>query len=397
MNALEWRSTISLGSVYALRMVGMFMILPVFALYARSLPGQVTPLEEGFTLGLYGLVQAVLQIPFGIASDRWGRKPVIVTGMLLFALGSFIAGATHDIHWIMLGRAVQGAGAVSAAVSALVADTTRPEVRTTAMAILGAGMGVSFILAMVLGPVFEGWIGVNGIFHMTGVLALLSIPLVLFVVPNAPPAEKRVANMEAAIHDTQLLRLDGGVFLLHLLMAGLFQAAPFAILQTLGLPVEKHWQVYLPVLIISIVPVFPLIRWAEKRGKTKPVFLGAVATLGVGLLLAAAGHTVAAGLWAAMLVFFVAFNYLEGSLPSMISRRAPASQKGAALGVFSTAQVLGGAIGAPLGGFLYGHGGLGLAFAGPALLTVLWLSFAAGQTPPPDAVRATAEPARPGA
>ena len=395
MNALEWRSTISLGSVYALRMVGMFMILPVFALYARSLPGQVTPLQEGFTLGLYGLVQAFLQIPFGIASDRWGRKPVIVAGMLLFALGSFIAGSTHDIYWIMLGRAVQGAGAVSAAVSALVADTTRAEVRTTAMAILGAGMGVSFILAMVLGPVFEGWIGVNGIFHMTGVLALLSIPLVLFVVPNAPPAEKRVANMEAAIHDTQLLRLDGGVFLLHLLMAGLFQAAPYAILQTLGLPVEKHWQVYLPVLIISIVPVFPLIRWAEKRGQTKPVFLGAVATLGVALLLAAAGHTVAAGLWTAMLVFFVAFNYLEGSLPSMISRRAPASQKGAALGVFSTAQVLGGAIGAPLGGYLYQHGGLGLAFAAPALLTALWLSFAAGQTPPPDAVHKDPGAARP--
>src|SRR5882672_8051445 len=151
MNALEWRSTIALGSVYALRMVGMFMILPVFALYASSLPGGVTPLEEGFTLGLYGLVQAFLQIPFGIASDRWGRKPVIVVGMLLFALGSFIAGSTHEIGWIMLGRAVQGAGAVSAAVSALVADTTRAEVRTTAMAILGAGMGVSFILAMVLG------------------------------------------------------------------------------------------------------------------------------------------------------------------------------------------------------------------------------------------------------
>ncbi len=395
MNALEWRSTIALGSVYALRMVGMFMILPVFALYARSLPGQVTPFEEGFTLGLYGLVQAVLQIPFGIASDRWGRKRVIVAGMLLFALGSFIAGSTHDIHWIMLGRAVQGAGAVSAAVSALVADTTRAEVRTTAMAILGAGMGVSFILAMVLGPVFEGWIGVNGIFHMTGVLALLSIPLVLFVVPNAPPAEKRVANMEAAIADTQLLRLDGGVFLLHLLMAGLFQAAPYAIERTLGLPVAKHWHIYLPVLIISIVPVFPLIRWAEKRGHTKPVFLGAVATLGVALLLAAAGHTVAAGLWAAMLVFFVAFNYLEGSLPSLISRRAPASQKGAALGVFSTAQVLGGAIGAPLGGYLYEHGGLVLAFAAPALLSVLWLSFAAGQTPP-EAISPAAEAARSG-
>jgi len=397
MNALEWRATIALGAVYALRMVGMFMILPVFALYARSLPGGVTPLEEGFTLGLYGLVQAFLQIPFGIASDRWGRKPVIVIGMLLFGLGSFIAGSTHEIHWIMLGRAVQGAGAVSAAVSALVADSTRAEVRTTAMAILGAGMGVSFILAMVLGPVFEGWIGVNGIFDMTGVLALLSIPLVLFVVPNAPPAEKRVANMEAAIHDTQLLRLDVGVFLLHLLMAGLFQAAPYAIVQTLGLPVEKHWQVYLPVLIISIVPVFPLIRWAEKRGHTKPVFLGAVATLGVALLLAAAGHALAAGLWTALVVFFVAFNYLEGSLPSMISRRAPASQKGAALGVFSTAQVLGGAIGAPLGGLLYEHGGLALAFAGPALLSALWLSFAAGQTPPPDVVPRNAEAARPGA
>lgn len=381
MNALEWRCTLALGSVYALRMVGMFMILPVFALYARSLPGQVTPLEEGFTLGLYGLVQALLQIPFGIASDRWGRKPVIVVGMLLFALGSFIAGSTRDIHWIMLGRAIQGAGAVSAAVSALVADTTRAEVRTTAMAILGAGMGVSFILAMVLGPVFEGWIGVNGIFHMTGVLALLSIPLVLFAVPSAPRAEKRVANMEAAMADTQLLRLDAGVFLLHLLMAGLFQAAPYAIERTLGLPVAQHWHVYLPVLLVSIVPVFPLIRWAEKRGHTKSVFLGAVATIGVALLLAAAVYAMVAGLWASVLLFFVAFNYLEGSLPSLISRRAPPSQKGAALGVFSTAQVLGGAIGAPLGGYLYEHGGLALAFAAPSVLCLLWLWLANGQAP----------------
>jgi MFS family permease len=394
MNALEWRATLSLGAIYALRMVGMFMILPVFQLYARSLPGEVSPALAGMAFWMYGLVQALLQIPFGIASDRWGRKPVIVAGMLLFALGSVIAGSTHAIHWIMAGRAVQGAGAVSAAVSALVADTTRVQVRTTAMAILGAGMGLAFILAMVLGPVFYGWIGVNGIFYLTAVLALLSIPLVVFAVPNAPRSDRGGSGIGQVLADGQLMRLNGGVFMLHAMMMGLFQAAPYAIVQTLGLPVPLHWHIYLPVLLVSIVPIFPLIRWAESHGQVRPVLLGAIACLGIALVLAAVGYSQVVGLWAAMLLFFAAFNYLEGSLPSMISRRAPLSQKGAALGVFSTAQVLGGA-GAPLGGLLYEHLGLAGAFVGTALLAPAWLAFAWRLEPPPTTAAAAHASATP--
>jgi predicted MFS family arabinose efflux permease len=270
-------------------------------------------------------------------------------------------------------------------VAALVADLTRSSVRTVAMAILGAGVGFAFLVAMVLGPVFSGWIGVDGIFRMTGVLALLAIPLVLFAVPREPDVRQAksgsVWDFRWALTDPQLLRYYGGVFLLHMMMMILFQAAPYAMIKTLGLPVARHWLVYLPVMIASTLPVFPLIRWAEGKGHAKPVFLSAIAVLGLALLIAAAASTVPIGLWAAMLLFFFAFTYLEGSLPSMISRYAPPSQKGAALGVFSTAQVLGGA-GAPLGGYLYQHWGLAAAFAGPALLSVIWLSFAVGQAAP---------------
>jgi MFS family permease len=389
MNRSEIRATATLSLIYALRMFGMFMILPVFALYARDLPGGATPLQIGLAIGAYALVQAFLQIPFGMLSDRIGRKPVIVSGLLLFAIGSAVAGSTHDIHWIILGRAIQGAGAISGAVSALLADVTRPQVRTQAMAILGAGIGLSFIIALVLGPILDGLIGVAGIFWMTGVLALLAIPVVLRGVPDVPlptaDAGRTLRSLKSALADSQLLRLDGGILLLHAMMTCLFLAAPMAIEQTLGLPAPRHWEVYLPVLLISILPVFPLIRWVEPRGYAKPAFIAAVATLGIALLLAAATHAHATGLFAALLVFFVAFNYLEGSLPSMISRRAPLAQKGAALGVYSTAQFLGGFFGSQLGGFMLGHvgwgGGIGGVFAAAAVLSVLWLSFAVGLVP----------------
>ena len=387
MNRSETRATAALSLIYALRMLGMFMILPVFALYARDLPGGATPLQIGLAIGLYGLVQAVLQIPIGMLSDRIGRKPIIVGGLLVFAIGSAIAGSTHDIHWILLGRTVQGAGAISGAVSALLADVTRPQVRTQAMAILGAGMGLSFILALVLGPVVSGWIGVAGIFWATGGLALLAVPVVLRGIPDVPlpsaDASRTLGSLRTALADPQLLRLDGGIFLLHAMMTCLFIAAPIAIEQTLGLPSPRHWEVYLPVLLVSVMPVFPMIRWIESSGRGKPAFVGAVATVGLALLLAAATHRHITGLFAALLVFFVAFNYLEGSLPSMISRRVPASQKGAALGLYSSAQFLGGFAGGSLGGFALGHYGIGGVFAVAAVLSLLWLSFAVGLVPLP--------------
>lgn len=388
MNSLEWRAVLGLGAVYALRMIGMFMILPVFALYARSLPGGVSDLQIGLAMGAYGLMQACLQVPLGMASDRWGRKPMIVLGMLVFAAGSFIAGASQDIHWILVGRVIQGAGAVSSVVAALLADVTRVQVRTVAMAIVGVGMGVSFILAMVLGPLVSGWIGVDGIFTLTGVLALLAVPMVIWFVPPAPPLAARVGGFRVAFMDPQLLRLDGGILLLHACMTALFLAAPFAIEQTLALASVQHWKVYLPVLLLSILPVFPLVRWAEGRGHARKIFLGSITLLSIALALAGLMHGSVTGLLAALLLFFIAFNYLEGSLPSTISRIAPVQQRGAALGVYSTAQVLGGGIGGPLGGFALHHWGVTGVFCAAAVLPLLWLVFA---MPAPQPVVVAAE------
>lgn len=382
MNALEVRATVGLALIYALRMLGMFMILPVFALFAQGLPVPGTAFQIALAIGIYGVVQAVLQIPLGMLSDRIGRKPVIVAGMLLFALGSFVAGMSEDLFWITVGRAVQGLGAVSSAVSALLADLTRDAVRTTAMAILGAGMGLAFIGALVAGPVLAGVIGVPGIFALTGVLALLAIPVALWLVPAAPKPAASNAGALSVLADGQLLRLDGGILLLHALLTGLFLTVPFAIADTLALPSEKHWQLYLPVLALSILPVFPLVRAAEQRERTRGLFLGMIVTLGVSLLLLAQWHGLAVGLVAALALFFVAFNTLEGLLPSMISRLAPADRRGAALGVYASAQFLGPMIGGSLVGAAKGHWGLGAAFACAALLPLFWLTFAIRQTPP---------------
>lgn len=382
MNALEWRAVLGLGALYALRMVGMFMILPVFALYARDLPGGAEPWQVGFAIGVYGLTQAVLQIPLGMASDRIGRKPVILAGMSVFALGSLVAGLADGIGWIMVGRALQGAGAVSSAVAALLADVTRDSVRTTAMAILGAGMGLAFILALVLGPVVAGWIGVDGIFFMTAVLALASLPLVLFGVPTPEAPRASAGGLREALADPQLLRLDGGILLLHAAMTALFVVLPPTLVDVLGVPAGAHWQLYAPVLALSVLPVFPLIRWSERRGRLRGVFVGAVALLAFALGVAALGHARLPLLVAALLAFFVAFNFLEGSLPSMISRLAPRERRGAALGAYSTAQFLGPVLGGSTAGLALQLAGPAGAFGVAALFPLLWLAFAGRLRPP---------------
>jgi len=283
MTALERRATASLAGIYGLRMLGMFIILPVFALYAETLPGGRDHTLVGIALGAYGLTQAILQIPFGWASDRFGRKPTIVVGLLLFAFGSFVAAWAPNIWWTIAGRSIQGAGAISAAVIALTADLTRHEVRTRAMAAIGMTIGATFALSLILGPVLKAWIGVPGIFVLTGVLALGAIVVLKRRVPDPDPAHVHprapgLAAFGKVLADGQLLRLNYGIFALHALLMALFVQVPFA-LRDAGLVAEAHWKVYLPVMVGSVLLMLPLLRAADRPARSKAVFMGAVLIL----------------------------------------------------------------------------------------------------------------------
>ena len=399
MTALELRSSFTLAGVFGLRMLGLFIILPVFALYAETLPGGRDHTLVGIALGAYGLTQAVLQIPFGWLSDRWGRKPTIYLGLLLFALGSVVAASATSIGWVIAGRVLQGAGAISAAVIALASDLTRDEVRTKAMAIIGITIGVTFALSMVLGPVLGRWIGVPGIFALTGVLALGAIAVVRFRVPDPvavvgiAPDRPRFADV---LRDPQLARLNVGIFVLHAVLMALFVVVPFA-LRGAGLEGNAHWKVYLPVMLGAFVLMAPVMAISERRGKQKPAFVGAVVLLAIAeVILAMMGASVLA-IAGALLVFFTAFNLLEASLPSLISRIAPAEAKGTAVGVYSSIQFLGTFVGAATGGWLSQHHGAPAVFVFCGALTLVWFGVALGmnvpvlrtlQVPPMDAGRA---------
>jgi predicted MFS family arabinose efflux permease len=379
MNALEWRATLALGAIYALRMLGVFMILPVFELYAHDLAGHPSPQAIAFALTASGLTQAVFQIPLGRLSDRVGRRPVIAIGMAIFAIGSLVAGLSDRIEIIALGRAIQGAGAISSAVTALLADVTRVQVRTTAMAVMGAGMGFAFVLALILGPVVDGVIGVPGIFRMTAVLSLLSLPLIWWAAPQpelAATRANRAGGFGGAFTDKELLRLNGGILILHALVPCVFMAVPSLIEQQFGWPAPQHWKIYLPVLVGTLILALPLMRKAD-QGAARPLMLGAVATLGAGLFIA--GHWSGQfALVAGLALFFMAFNLLEGLLPSRVSRQAPPDQKGAALGVYATAQFLGQPLGGALGGWTLQHYGPSAVLAVAACLPLIWLVIAYG-------------------
>jgi MFS family permease len=329
MTAHERRAAMSLAGIFGLRMLGMFLILPVFALYAKTLPGGESHTLVGLALGMYGLTQALLMIPFGMASDKYGRKPVIIVGLVIFALGSFLAAWASDIHTVILGRALQGAGAISAAVTALLADLTREEKRTQAMAMIGSTIGLAFAFSLAAGPAFYRWIGVPGIFAMTGVLALLAIGVIKFVTPDPgkvafhSDAEANPARLKDVFRNGELLRLNWGIFALHAAQMAMFVVVPFALVQSGGLDAQHHWQVYLPVLLISLVLMVPAIIYGEKGGRMKPVFVAAVALMLCAQLLLALTMQHFWGVVAALLLYFIAFNTLEASLPSLVSKIAP--------------------------------------------------------------------------
>lgn len=389
MSPLELRASVGLASIYGLRMLGMFLILPVFALWAETLPGGENHTLIGIALGAYGLTQALLQLPFGMASDRWGRKRVIYAGLLLFAAGSFIAAVAQDLYVVTLGRIIQGAGAISAAVTALLADLTREEHRTKAMAMIGATIGLTFALSLIAGPALYHLISIPGIFALTGVLALAAIGVVRTIVPDPreshfhSDAEAAPAKLRDVLRDPQLLRLDFGIFALHAAQMAMFVVVPFLLREAGGLDANHHWQVYLPVMIASFVLMVPAIIFAEKRAHLKEVFVASVALmLAAQLLFVAAGHSFA-GIVTVLVIYFVAFNVLEASLPSIISKIAPASAKGTAMGVYNTTQSLGFFVGGALGGWLSHRFGPPAVFLFGAVLMAVWLLLAAGMKRPP--------------
>jgi MFS family permease len=388
MTRAEKRAASGLAAIFGLRMLGMFLILPVFALYAEDLPGGDNHTLVGLALGMYGLTQAILMLPFGMASDRIGRKKVIIFGLIVFALGSFVAATASDIYWTIFGRALQGAGAISAAVTAMLADLTREEHRTKAMALVGSTIGMVFAVSLVAGPALNRVIGVPGIFALTGVLALAAIWVVKVWVPDPADshfhadAQANPAKLIDVLKDSQLARLDFGIFALHAAQMAMFVVVPVA-LKNSGLAADHHWAVYLPVLLGSFVLMVPAIIYGEKRGQMKPVFVGAVALM----LLAQLGLAFGIGhFWSivwALFFYFVAFNLLEASLPSLISKLAPVSAKGTAMGVYNTAQALGLFFGGVFGGWLAQHHGFAAVFIFCVLLMAVWLLASLSMTPPP--------------
>ncbi len=387
MTPTELRATLSLASLYALRMLGLFLILPVFAVHARQLPGGASALQIGLVLGAYSLTQGLLQLPFGMASDRFGRKPVILVGLILFAAGSLVAALATDLNATIIGRALQGTGAISAAVTACIADHTRDSQRTKAMALVGASIGLTFAVSLVAGPFLYELIGMSGIFHLTGILALLGMAVVWWAVPPSESKPKDThregiaptrTTLRAVLRDSELMRLNLGIFCLHLVQMAMFVVLPAWLVERVDMPLADHWKIYLPVVLASFALMTPTLNWGERSGRVRGVFLVCVAAV---LVVQIGYASQPAGLWlfsALLLVFFVAFNVLESLVPSMVSRLAPADARGTALGVYNTTQALGLFAGGALGGWASSQFGAASVFVMCAGFMLVWFFVAAG-------------------
>ncbi len=380
MTALEKRATLSLASIYALRMLGLFMILPVLSLFAEQMEG-ATPMLIGLSISVYGLTQAILQIPFGLLSDRFGRKKIIIIGLILFSAGSVVAAVSTTIYGVLIGRAIQGSGAIAAAIMALVADLTQEVHRTKAMATIGASIGVSFGVAITLGPILAAHIGISGIFWLTAGLSLLAILVVLFVVPNPKKstvhrdAEVVPGQFFKVLKNPDLLRLDYGIFVLHLCLTACFVVLPLLI-RDAGLIPEDHWKVYLPVLVTSMAIIVPFVIIAEKKRQMKKVFVGAIIILMIANIGLFMFFDNLMGLIGFLWLFFCGFNLLEATLPSLISKTAPGDLKGTAMGAYSSSQFMGAFIGGAVGGWLYGEMGVETVFLFSAIAAGTWVIIA---------------------
>ncbi|MCY0857636.1 MFS transporter [Cupriavidus sp. D39] len=380
MTSMEVRASISLASIFALRMLGLFLILPVFAEYAHGLPDGHDAQRVGLAMGIYGLMQAFLHIPLGWLSDRVGRKPVMVAGLLLFVAGGLVAANSDTLSGIIIGRSLQGMGAISAAITACIADLTREQHRTKAMAMVGGSIGLTFALSLVIASPLLHSIGMPGIFTLMSVLGVIAILVTLFLVPTPPPPHPVRLPFRSVLLNPDLIRLNVGVLALHASQVAMFMVVP-AMLSDAGMPLDQHWKVYLPVVLVSFVLMLGPMMAAERYGKVRPVLLCAVGLMTAVQLLFAAVH----GLWGivgVLLLFFVAFNVLEAMQPSLVSRYAAAA-RGAALGVYNTTQAMGLFLGGAVGGWLLKHEGRSAVFIGCAVVLLLWLIIAWNMKSPP--------------
>lgn len=383
MTSNERRASLSLAGLFALRMLGLFIVLPVFALEAAHYPGGDNAARVGLAMGIYGLMQALLQIPMGMASDRWGRKPVMLAGLAVFAVGSAVGAAAQTLDGLLLGRAIQGAGAISAAITAMLADLTRPNVRTKGMALVGISIAAMFALSLLVSPSLTGWIGLSGLFVVTVSLAVIGMVVVVTVVPAEPTRDRAPApwaQLAAVMRRPQLLRLDWGVFSLHAVQIAMWMGVP-ALLVAAGLPRSQHWHVYLPALVASVLLLGGVLFRLERRGYIKGLMLSCIALLAVvqlGLVWAAQTHAGVISLGVLLFGFFLAFNALEASQPSLASKMASAAERGSALGVFNTAQSLGFFVGGAAGGALLQRGGPDLLYGCCAAALVVWWLVAKG-------------------
>jgi len=385
MTPAELRAGTSLAAIFGLRMLGLFLILPVFAVHAPQYKGGDNLTLVGIALGAYGLTQAILQIPFGMASDRWGRKPVIYAGLVVFAAGSFVAMAAGDIWTAIAGRALQGAGAISSVVVALAADLTSEGHRTKVMAMIGSTIGLAFALSLVAAPALYRVIGIAGLFALTGALSLAAIWLVAAIVPEAPLHVH--AGPTGGLADAlrpELLRLNFGIFVLHLVQMAMFVVIP-PLLVGAGLALSDHWMLYLPVVLVSFAFMVPPVLYADRRNRPKPVMICAVGLLVAGQTALAVMDARVAVLAALLVAFFIAFNVLEALLPSLVTRIAPAHARGTVIGVYNTTQTLGLFFGGLLGGWIAGRFGVGAVFAVCAGLSLAWFALAASMRSPPRA------------
>ena len=388
MTPSERRSSLGLALIFALRMLGLFLVVPVFELEASHYAG-ANPASIGMAMGVYGLTQAVLQLPLGMASDRWGRKRLIALGLLVFAVGSVIAAMATTIYGLLWGRAIQGAGAVSAAVTALLADQTRDVVRTKAMAMIGASIGLVFSLALIVSPLLAGWMGLSGMFWLVAVLALLAVVAIFVMVPPEPALHRDAVggSLAEVLAHPALLRLNVGVFVLHAVQLAMWMVLPRMLVEA-GLVKEHHWYVYLPAVLGSFLVMGGVLFRMERKGKLKQVFLASIVLVGLTQLAlwwmsgSSAGEPSLWTLGLLLLVFFSGFNMLEASQPSLVSRQAPPQARGMALGVYNTLQSLGLFAGGAVGGILIKHSGPQMLFMASGVLMLLWLLVALGMTAP---------------